>query len=539
MIQQLLEKVLDELYGCWRFRWWALLTAAVIAIAGWLAVFSLSDRYEADARVFVDTRTALKPVLQGLIVGQNVETQLSYVRRSLLAGEQLQNLAEQTGVLSPSVTDPIEQARMLAEMADRVAFSVGSAGERGSDPELTGSVYTISYQDSDRERSLRVVKLLMDSLIQQTLGGKREDAESAQLFLEAQIRNYEQRLREAEDRLAEFKKKHVGLMPTDQGGSFAQLQGVLDEINRTQTDLSIALARRAELQRQLRDGALNVAAGTGKIVAPGGGVAYGSETAARIADAQAKLDELLLLYTEKHPDVISTRQTINELQQRQSDEIERLRRGDANALAASGAGSNPVVQSIQLQLNQAEVDIATMRGALAQHEARATELRRRLDIQPKVEAEFAQLNRDYDINRTQHLALLQNYEKAKLGEQADTAGSVRFVIMQPPTASLQPVFPRRGLFLAGVFMFAMAAGGGIAYLLNLLRPVVVSAQGLAELTGLPVLGTVGSAFPKKVRAAASSEAFKFASATAALFGAFVLTVMLSKAGFRVTLSFLN
>ena len=73
----LFEQAFDILHGAWRFRWWALVAAAVAAVLGWTYVFMLPDRYEAHARVFVDTRTALKPVLQGLTVEQDVNAQLN------------------------------------------------------------------------------------------------------------------------------------------------------------------------------------------------------------------------------------------------------------------------------------------------------------------------------------------------------------------------------------------------------------------------------------------------------------------------------
>ena len=43
-------------------------------------------------------------------------------------------------------------------------------------------------------------------------------------------------------------------------------------------------------------------------------------------------------------------------------------------MAASGASTNPVVQSIQLQLNQADVEIASLNGEITQHRNKAAEL---------------------------------------------------------------------------------------------------------------------------------------------------------------------
>src|SRR6187401_2297630 len=237
----LVEQVYDELHSAWRFRWWALASAAVIAILGWLILFSMPDRYEASARVFVDTRTALKPVLEGLTVEQDVDAQLNFVRQSLIAGPQLRKIAEQSGVLPPTVTQPQRQARILDNMAGRITLTVRSANDRQTDREA-GTIYGITYQDSDRDRALRVTDILLNTLVEQTLGGKRRGAESAQKFLEVQIRDYERRLRTAEDKLAEFKKQNVGLMPTEQGGYFAQLQAEIDATKKAENDLKLAMS---------------------------------------------------------------------------------------------------------------------------------------------------------------------------------------------------------------------------------------------------------------------------------------------------------
>ena len=530
-MQESLENVYDILRSAWRFRWWALVTSAVTAVVCWVIVFALPDRYEANARVFVDTRTALKPVLQGLTVEQDVNAQINFVRQSLLAGPQLEKIAIESGVLSATITNPAQKARVLQGMAERVKLTVGSASE-SEDEREAGSIYGISFQDAERGRSLRVVEVLLNTLVEQTLGGKRAGSESAQKFLETQIREYERRLREAEDKLAEFKKQHIGLMPTEQGGYFAQLQTEIDAAKKAETDLQILVSRRAELSRQLRGEAVISASGSTPVLGSTG-LTSGSDTMSRIKDTQARLDDLLLRFTDKHPDVIATRQNLEELQRRRAAEIESLKRGDADAVAASGAASSPVFQSIQLALNQVDVDIASMRGSLAQHRSKAADLRNRLDSAPQVEAQFAALNRDYDVNKTQYSALLANYEKARLGEQADNAGSVRFEIVQPPNAGFAPVFPRRGLFLAGAFVLALGLGGGLAYLLHLIRPVVGSARSLADLTGLPVLGVVSSAFPGRLDVAAKRDLMHFAAGAACLFGGFIVAILLNWSGFRL------
>src|SRR5258707_563818 len=293
VMKQELERVLEEVQSAWRFRWLALTAASIVSVIGWSIVFTLPDRFAADARVFVDTRTALKPALQGLTTDQSVESQINYVRQSLLEGPQLEQIARDTGVLDASVTDQRARARILDRLSGRIALTVISAGSQGDERSTAGTIYSFHYTDPSRDRALLVVKTLLHTFVEQTLGGKREGSEHAQQFLATQIKDYEQRLSVAEDRLAAFKKKNVGLMPSEQGGFFAQLQNEVDAAKKADTQLSIAMSRREELAKQLRSDATISATGASLLLPGGRGMSGGSDTLSRIQETQAKLDELL------------------------------------------------------------------------------------------------------------------------------------------------------------------------------------------------------------------------------------------------------
>ena len=303
---------------------------------------------------------------------------------------------------------------------------------------------------------------------------------------------------------------------------------------KAETDLAIALSRREELAKQLHsDEAISATGGSGP--APGGRGASGGDTLSRIQEAQAKLDELLLKYTDRHPDVIAARATLDELKKRRADELDSVKRGDAGAVASSGAGNNPVYQNIQLALNKEDVEIAALRRELAQHQSTVVELRQRLNSAPQVEAEFQQLNRDYDVNKAQYTALLESYQKARLGERADNAGSVRFEVVLPPTAPVSPVWPRRTRLLGLIWLAAMGVAAGVAYGLSLLKPIVSSVRSVNELTPFPVLGVVGAAFPSRERRQFRRDLWRFSAATACLLVAFAVALALNWAGARLTI----
>ncbi len=533
-------KLLDAARGAWRFRWFAVATAFAVAVIGWAVVFALPDRYAGDARVFVDTRTALKPALQGLTTDQNVDAQINFVHQSLLEGPQLLQIATETGVLPASVKDTRERSEILKAFSNSIVLTVTNAGSQGDERSTAGTIYGFHYVNPSRERALLVVKTLLDTFVEQTLGGKRQGSEEAQKFLEAQIKDDEQRLSIAEDKLATFKKKNVGLMPSEQGGYFAQLQAESDAEKKAEVDLAVAMSRREELVKQLHGDEAVSAAGGGLMTAIGAnGVAGGGDTMSRIQDTQAKLDELLLKYTEQHPDVIATRATLEELKKRRAIELAALRRGDAAAVAASGAANSPVYQSMQLELNKVDVEIAALRRGLAQRQVTVADLRQRLNTAPQVEAEYQQLNRDYDVNKAQYTALLESYQKARLGERADNAGSVRFEVVLPPTSPETPAWPNRPLWLAAVWIAALGAGAGLAYMLHKHRPVVGSVRAVNAVTSFPVLGVVSAAFPTLQRAQDRFHALRFTAAALCLLAAFATVLALNWAGARISIHALH
>jgi uncharacterized protein involved in exopolysaccharide biosynthesis len=225
--------------------------------------------------------------------------------------------------------------------------------------------------------------------------------------------------------------------------------------------------------------------------------------------------------------------TLEELKARRAAEVEKLKSGDADALASSGVSADPVYQSIRLRLNQADEDIASLGGQVAQHRAKVANLRQHLDEAPQVEADYAQLVRDYDTTKSQYTAFLASYEKQQLGERADDAGSVRFENVQPPTAPFGPASPRRLLLLVATLVAGFGIGGALSYLLHLLNPVVGSAQGLAELTGRTVLGLVSPAFPHLHAARRRVELLQFIGAGSVLVVVFAGVIALDILGVRV------
>jgi polysaccharide chain length determinant protein (PEP-CTERM system associated) len=505
----LLENLREHVRGAWRFRWIALAVAWVLCPLAWAAIFIVPDVYQASARVYVDTRTTLSEVTRGITVESSFDSQIERVRQALLGGPQLQQVAEEAGLMS-SARSPREKQSELQKFRERIDISGGIYNQ-------TAGTYVISFKDHDRNIALKVVNRLLNSFVEGTFGGKREGSQQAQKFLVDQIAEYERRLSEAEERLANFKKQNVGLMPGAQGDYFARMQKETEGLQQAQENLNVAERRRDELQRQLRgEQPVSTVASADNTSAPTASTLGGGDTAVRIRETQQRLDELLLRFTDKHPDIVALKSTLVELRERQQAEIEAARHGDLGAMARTGLAANPVYQNIQLQFNQTDVEIAALRAEIGDRDQKIKELKGLVNTAPEIEAELVRLNRDYDVTRAQYQALLDRLQRARLGEDADSSGIVRFQIIDPPTAGFTPVAPKRVPLIAAVLFLGIAAGAALAYLLHLLRPVFTSARQLHATTGLPVLGVVSMTWAEKYRLAKRAPLMGYAAATASL-----------------------
>src|SRR4051794_21212830 len=94
-MKELLEILGIYLRGMWHRRWIGLVTAWAVVIVGAAVVNRIPERYEASARVYVDTDTMLRPLLQGLAIQPNIDQQVALMSRTLISRPNVEKLIRQ------------------------------------------------------------------------------------------------------------------------------------------------------------------------------------------------------------------------------------------------------------------------------------------------------------------------------------------------------------------------------------------------------------------------------------------------------------
>lgn len=482
-MEEILRQALSILRATWKYRRLGMLVAWVVGAIAAGIVIRMPDRYEASARIFVDTQSILKPLMSGLAVQPNVEQQVMMLSRTLISRPNVEKLIRMAD-LDLKIQGKREQEALVDELMRTLAIQ-----SLGRD-----NLYTIAYRDTDPAKAQRVVQALVSIFVESSLGDKRQDSDSALKFIDEQIRNYEKKLEDAENRLKDFKLRNVELNTGEGRSGIDKLSELTNVLNSSRLALREAENSRDALRRQIigEEPVLLPESSSGD-----SGISL-PEIDGRLDAQKRNLDNLLQRYTDQHPDVVGTRRLIKEIEEQKRQEL-LARKKFAAANPGASVSNNPVYQQLKVSLAESEANVASLRARVSEYEARYKRTTDMLKSQPQLEAEYTQLNRDYDIHKKNYEQLVTRREAAELSGDLESAGSgADFRLIDPPRASSKPVAPNRLLLLPGGLVLALAAGLFVAFAASQIRPVFFDGKTLREVTGLPLLGTV-SLLPNPAR----------------------------------------
>ncbi|WP_242479065.1 XrtA system polysaccharide chain length determinant [Lamprobacter modestohalophilus] len=468
MLHDLLAEIFQYLRGVWRYRWVVLGLAWVIAIAGWIYVSTIPNEYRASARLFVDTQSVLRPLLRGLTIQPDFAERVSLMSRMLLSRPNLEKVLRMSD-LELSANSPSEREAMLSRLNAKIRINSNRSAP----------IYNLSYEDQDPESATRVVQALVSIFIEEALAGDQTASTTAQNFLDQEIAAYEADLRASELRLADFKRRNAGLLPGDTG-YYATLERARGQLRDARLALEEATQRRAQLMAQIQ-------AENERARSNAEDFNDSSALDPQVAAAQARLDDLLLRFTERHPDVLELQRLIDELKRRSAIERAKANENQPSRLVQAST----VYGNLRIALNEAEADVASLQARVDEFESRVTGLTEKIDAIPEIEADLTQLTREYNTISNQHSKLLERRESARLSQQVENSvEGIKFRVIDPPIAPKKPSAPNRLLLALAVLVVAVGGGAAAAVALDLLRPIYDDRRILYRTTGLPVLGVV-------------------------------------------------
>ncbi len=421
----------------------------LVALVGWSGVRMLPDRYISTARIYADADAVLGMLLRGIAIDNSPAAQVEVLQRTLVSRPNLERLVDRTA-LSQRAAASADREKVIQALSRDLRF--GSQAR---------NLFTVEYVDTDPRIAHDVVQQVVDLFLELASGSDRRQMENARAFLLQQLATYEQQLREAERRRAEFTARYQDLLAVN--GNTSRLDAVRTRIQALRGELSDAITRRDLLQQQLA--ALSDAA-------PAAAAAVSS------AEAEQRLMILRQRYTEQHPEVAAARAAL--------DAARAV--GSGSRTAVGTPRINPMREPLLVRIVDTETQITSVQRQLHDMEVESTRLEEMARNAPEVQAQFANLDRDYNVIRKNYEELLARREAVNIAEAARTGSDrVTLEVVDPPTLPTSPASPKRLLLAAGVLLAALGAGGALLFFQVQLDTTFYTLRELRGL-GLPVLG---------------------------------------------------
>jgi uncharacterized protein involved in exopolysaccharide biosynthesis len=434
-------------------RWKPMVAIAVAGLASAAAAALLWPKaYSASTSVAMSA-SPLTQQYVNLTQSPEVAAQVNPLIEEVLSRESLAGLIERHG-LYVDERKSMWMAELVGVARRRIDFEEKPTLSR--ETSRTSAVFRLTFTDSDPKSAADFVNDLASSVVAANSRMRSSQARQATEFLRAELARSEREMRAQDEVIADYKRQHRGELPSELEMNLARLNRLTELQQTLQTQLSAAESRIADLAQA------------------GAGDAPRSHES-QLDTLRARLASELAIYTEDHPNVISTRRQIAMLEKR----------------LAEGGGEDSDDPSTPRLIRSARNEIQDLREQLARVKADTEELEEQVSHTPKREEEMEAYLQKATVLRETYLSNLRKVEAAELAESVELAqqgATVRVLDRavppdKPDTSPIMIVL----LGIVGSLGAALAAG----LLLELVDPVIVTPEQLEEFGRARVLGSVG------------------------------------------------
>jgi polysaccharide chain length determinant protein (PEP-CTERM system associated) len=505
----------------WRRKWLILVPFVAVAALTALVAWFLPERYRCDTLI--------------LVVPQRVPD--AYVRSNVTnANERSNSLQDRIETSKQQILSRTRLERIITELnlypkERRVGLIEDVVQGMGRDiqvqPVSRGDAFTVSFTYVDRRLALEVVNRLAAAFIDESNQDRTLFAESTTSFLETQLEEARRNLQQIEAKVADYRTKHSGELPTERDSNLQVLANTQSQLQQLGESINRDRDRRYLLERTLTEIGTEAAAAPPPVVASSvnaGDAANltGRTTADRLQQARAQLAVYLLRYKKDHPDVVRLNRDIAELEARaQQEALQRPLSPDASpAQPASPADEQRQARMRDLRIEIEGVD-RLIQGKQQDEKAlraRIAEYQRRVEATPARETELTGLLRDYSTVQQHYASMLSRQEDSKIAaalERRQIGEQLRMV--DQPRLPEKPVSPNRPMIELVGAAVGLGIGLGLVAFLEYRDNSFRKDEEVVRILAVPGVALIPLMLSSAERAAARRRAILIAGATAVVF----------------------
>lgn len=423
--------------------------------------------YQSSATILVDERNIIQPLMQGAAYPTQV-VDTARIAQEIMHSRKIMNQVADHAGWADAETTPVERERIMARL--RKQTTVTNEG---------GNLIRVTYEDSDPERAFKTTKKLVDLFIAETAGAKRRESQSAYDFIDAQVKEYQTKLKATEERLKEAREGAVAVATVPGQPRVGRVESLQGTLQQTQAELRDATMRKTSIEKQLA-GEMQSAE------------AFARERAqrARLTELQSQLDALRLTYQDTYPDIVRLKAEIAETKKVLAQEEARRPAHVAAGTLLSEEAATDLYRQLRQDLAQTETQIETLQGRVAET-SRLLEQEQERSRKLYGGSTLAELMRNYEVNQTILDDLLRRRESARVSLNLDREShGLSFRVHDEASMPVAPSGPGLFQFALGGLIVGLLAPLGMLYTLNQMDTRVRSDGVIADKLKLPVAGVV-------------------------------------------------
>lgn len=287
--------------------------------------------------------------------------------------------------------------------------------------EKLNNQFRVSYTSKNQDESFEVLNAVVTTFVELASKEKQEESAGAYSFIDEQVQNYKRQLEIAENNLKEFNAKNTD---GTEASVNARIYSLRQDIENLKISIDEAKAKLVGLDQQLGY--------EGKYIEDRHKVEVLRQKRLSLSET---LDQLKLVYQEAHPDVVTARAQILELDKQIAQLVDKGR-----GFATSDKLENPLFEDLRRQYAEAQVDVSTKtRRVESLQELLQQEYGRQERIAAN-QAVLSELVRDYDVTKRMYDSLVERKEAARISMSLDIEGqSVSYRIREPAVFPLKPI----------------------------------------------------------------------------------------------------
>lgn len=505
-----------------RSKWIILVTILLSLGIAWGISVTLPKSYRSSTLILVESpkipESYVNPVVRG-----SVADRLSMIQQQVLSRTVLSQVIEGFNLFS-------EQGKregydgLIEGLRKNIKIETKGAGQGGH-----VEAFSISFSHSDPTIAMKVTEKLASQFIESNLKVREQLVAGTTEFLELELKNAKLSLETQEQLIAQFKRKHMGELPSQTDANLQTLNRLQKDLASVSEQLQGRADRRASIQKMINAyealGLTFLESPQSSNRVPGNpaqeevlvrGTGKMSESmvedplAARLRELERSLATMKSEYKDSYPDIIQLKQEIAsvkarlaeksdggdkkaDMTERKSDESvkEASPARTVKPPKASGTVIDPYLHELRKEREEIGIGIHELEDQQRRLKAQIREYEQRVERAPEREQELLVLQRDYENTKKNYQALLEKQLGARISENLEKRQKGEsFLVLDPAYLPAKPESPNQMRIMLIGLLVGCALGYGAAFGLEMMAGVIRRPEEAESLLGLPVLASI-------------------------------------------------